>query len=124
MISYNFEYCPHCRTIKSVYDRTVLANMCGEQLQDLTEKRLVRCESEQRHILGVAAELCHGQNALTNPQQAVEERGPSQPSALIIQSTPTQAQAPDRRAGEDILVPAIAETGRCCHSQILVTGRV
>ena len=123
MVSYNSEYSPLCHTIKSAHDRTVLANMYGEQLQDLTEKRLVRCESEQRHILGAAAELCHGQNALTNPQQAVEERGPSQPSALIIQSTPTQAQAPDRRAGEDIFAPAIAETENR-YSQMLVTGRL
>ena len=123
MVSYNFEYCPLCRTIKSVHDRTVLADMYGEQLQDLTEKRLVRCESEQRHILGAAAELCHGQNALTNPQQTVEERESPQPSALIIQSTPTQAQAPDRRAGEDIFSPAIAETGHR-YSQMLVTGRL
>ena len=100
IVGYNFEHCPLCRTVNSAHDRTVLADMCGEQLQDLTEKRLVRCKSEQRHILGAAAELCHGQNAFTSPQQAVEERGPSQPSALIIQSTPTQT--PDRRVGEDI----------------------
>ena len=98
--------------------------MCGVQLQD---QRLVRFESEQRHILEAAAELCHGQNEYTNPQQAVEEREPSEPSALtfgskcFIQSTSTQA--PDRRAGEDKFVLAIAETGNHC-SQILVTGRL
>jgi len=72
IVSYNFE----CRylscTVTSAY------SICGEQLQVLTEKllkRLVRCESEQRDMLGAAAELCHGHYALTNAQQAVEEKG-------------------------------------------------
>ena len=123
IVSYDFEYCPLCRTIKSAYDRTVLADMCGVRLQDLTEKRLVKCRAEQRDILGAAAELCHGQNTFTDPQQAVEER-PSEPSAgreYAIQNTSTQA--PDRREGEDIFVPAIAETGNH-YSQIIVTGKL
>ena len=120
IVSYDFEYCPLCHTIKSV---NVLADMRGVQLQDLTEKRLVRCESEQRDMLVAAAELCYGHNTFTDPQQAVEER-PSEPSAgreYAIQNTSTQA--PDRMEGEDIFLPAIAETGNH-YSQIIVTGKL
>jgi len=126
MVSYDFEYCPPCRTIKSAYDRTVLADMCGVQLQDLTEKRLVRCESEQRDILDSAAELSYGQIEFTNPQQAVEERGPSQPSALTFGSKcviNTLKQVLDRMEGEDIFVPALAETGNH-YSQKIVIGKL
>jgi len=127
MVSYDFEYCPLCRTIKSAYDRTVLADMRRVQLQELTEKRLVRFESEQRNILDSAAELSYGQNEFTNSQQAVEERGPSQPSALtfgskcVIQNTLKQVL--DRREGEDIFVPALTETGNH-YSQKIVIGKL
>ena len=124
IVSYNFQYRPLSCTVTSAYNRTVLANMRGVQLQVLTEKlleRLVRCESEQRHILGAAAELCHGQIGFTNAQQAAEETGPSEPSAMAFGSVYAVKQV-QRGTGEDVFLPAIAETGNS-SSQILVTGR-
>ena len=126
IVSHNFEYHPLSCTVTSAYKkRTVLASMCGVQLQVLTEKllkKLVRCESELTNIRGAAAELCHGHYALTNAQQAVEERGPSEPSAMAFGSVYAVKQAQRRRTREDVFLPAIAETGNS-SSQILVTGR-
>ena len=127
IVGNNFEYCPLCRTVKPLHSRTVLANMfvmCGTvQLQDFLE-RLLRNKTA---LLGSATELCHAQINITCLQQAVEERGPSEPSALtfgsvcIARNTPQQVQG--RRAGEDTFVPAIPETARS-HPQQLVTGRI
>ena len=127
IVGNNFEYCPLCRTIKSVYSRTVLANMIfmygTVQLQNLLE----RLPQHNTATLESATELRPAQITITCLQQAVEEYGPSEPSALtfgsvcIVRNVPKQVQG--RRAGENIFVPAIPETARS-HPQQLVTGRL
>jgi len=127
IVGNNFEYCPLCRTVKPLHSRTVLANMfvmCGTvQQQDFLE----RLQQNNTALLRSAAELCHAQITITCLQQAVEESGPSEPSALTFGSVCVARNAPQqvqgRRAGEDICVPAIPETARS-HAQLLVTGRL
>lgn len=120
LVSHNFEYCPLCCTIKSAYSRPVPADMCGVQLQKLLE-RSARCRALQRSIHGPVAELYLRQNTSTNVQQAVEERGPPEPSALTFGSVCVLKRVPGRRARADVSVPAIAETGSS-YSR-LVIGR-
>ena len=129
IVANNFEYCPLCHGIKSMYSRTVLANVlvkCGTlQLQiDLTQKVLERLIRSNRELLG---ECVHTETTVVCQQQAVEEKGPSEPSALTFGSVciarnTSQRMQDSHRAGE-IFVPAIPETA---HSQaeVLVTGRL
>lgn len=128
IIGNNFEYCSLCRTVKPLYSGTELANrllMCGTvQLQDFLQ-RLLR--NKRAAFLGSTTELCHAQMTVTFLQQAVEEQGPSEPSALtfgsvcIARNAPKQVQG--RKAREDIFTPSITETARS-HPQQLVTGRL
>lgn len=130
IVANNFEYCPVCHRIKSMYSRTVLANVlvkCGTvKLQiDLTQKALERLIRSNRELLG---ECVHTETTVVCQQQAVKERGPSEPSALtfgsvcIVRSTPQRMQG-SRRAGEEIFVPAIPEIAHS-HAELLVTGRL
>jgi len=127
IVANNFEYCPLCHRIKSMHSRTVLANVlvkCGTvKLQiDLTEKMLERLLRSNREPLG---ECVHTETNVVYQQQAVEEKGPSDPSALcvcIARSTPQRMQD-SRRAGEEIFVPDIPETAHS-HAELLVTGRL
>ena len=137
LVGNNFEYCPLCRTFTSLQNRTVtvLADIlvkCGTvQLQDLTEELLEKWLRSKRELnfLDCSIELCHAQINITCLQQAVQERGPSEPSSLTIDSVctarNTSKQVPQgrSRAGEDIFCPAVPETARS-HPQQLVTGRL
>ena len=134
IVGNNFEYCPFCSTITSVCSNTAPADMLvmygTVQLQDWQERfleRLLRRKTELRYLLGSTAELCHGHIIITCLQHAAEERGPPEPSALILGNTcnaqDTSKQVQVSRAREDIFVPAIQETANS-HPQLLVTGRV
>lgn len=125
IVSDNFEYCPLCHTIELAYRKTALAEMlvnCGTlQLRDILP------ETEQRTVLSPATELCHAQINIICLQQAVEEKGPSEPSALtfgsvwIARDTPKQVQV--RRARRNNFAPAIPEAAHS-RPQLLVTGRL
>lgn len=67
----------------------MLVNNGIVQVQDIIEtlmESLLRVNVDQRNILISATELFHAQITITNSQQAVEERGPSEPSALAFGS--------------------------------------
>ena len=130
IVASNFEYCPLCHRIKPVYSRTVLANIlvkCGTlQLQrGQTQKVLERWLRSNGELLGFDRECLHTETTVLYQQQAVEEKGPSEPSALtfgnvcIARNTPQRMQ--DSRAGE-IFAPAIPETAHS-YAELLVTGR-
>ena len=134
IVGNNFEYCPLCCTFTSLQSRTVLAGLLVKrgtvQLQDLTEKSLgkwLRSKRELRNFLDPSTELCHAHINITCLQQAVEERGPSEPSALTFSSVCIARNAPQqvqgRRTGEAIFIPSIPETARS-HPELLVTGRL
>jgi len=133
IVANNFEYCPLCHRIKTVYSRTVLANVlvkCGTvQLEiDLTEKVLERLLRSNREFLGFDRGCSHTETTVVCQQQAVEEKGPTEPSALtfgnvfIARNSP-QRMRDSRRAGEEIFVPDIQETAHR-HAELLVTGRL
>ena len=114
IVGNNFEYCPLCRTITSVYRKTAFTEMlvnCGTvQVQDTMEKlleRSLRINAELKNILSSATELCHAQITISNVQQAVEESGPSEPSALAFGSVCVARNQMQGRTEEDIFGPSI-----------------
>jgi len=100
---------------------------CGTvQVQDTMEElleRSLRINAELRNILSSATELCHAQITISNVQQAVEESGPLEPSALAFGSVYVARNQVQGRTEEDIFGPSIQETVHV-HSEELVTGRL